>query len=249
MTRYETASLILSRNFADKTKRLPQVPIAPGVGAEAMRLMDSGMLAPAQFAAWPNHLQPRDFAAMYEALDYEHAIRGLPGVPQESLRRAAGFVVTAQLTAITELFRGDNGVELPNIPKLPLNDQAVETAAQHLADPYRRSVALAVFETAAAVIDGPTLDAPTGIYRSAITGISRAHGSVGPEDPAAFAAKQAELDGQRAEIAGVVGGAVLEGLHVAELGGQFHLSDHQLTVVAHNLTRWQPAPEWFAPAA
>lgn len=212
--------------------------------------MGERTLSPEQFAGWPAQLGPDDFAVMQRALNEEHGSRGLPEVSNASLRRAAGFVVAGQLTAVTELFKGDDGVMLPNIHKPGANDPAIATAVDHLRDRYKRTVTLAVLSTANSVIHTAPVTIPAATYRASISGIARAHGPVDPvENPLAFAAKQAELSTQRAEIASVVGDAVLEGLHVAELGGQFHLSDHQLTVVAHNLTRWEPAPEWFAPPA
>ena len=240
-------TLQLAAEFAERTRVVPQVPIAPAVGALAARLMDEGLMLPERFATFPADLNDTHLDVIEAAAVDEHEPRNLPIPSRDSLRRAAGFVTTSLLTTVDQLFRGREGIALDNIHKPAENDPAIAAATEHLRDPASRTLARAVFDAAAEVLGTETAAQRTAAYRAKITGIAREHGPVGPEDPERFAAKQADLSVERKALSATLENMVWGSLSSERVRGTLALSALQIDVAAHNLTRWQPAPEWFAP--
>lgn len=243
-------ALALSYHFTELTRILPQVPIAPGLGAAACRMMDRGTLPPEGLAVWPSALGEADLALMAAGAFDEHHIRDLPLPSGDQLQRAAGFVASSLLTTIHQLSLGEEGRSLPDIPRPVERDPAVAAATDYLRDPEGRAAARDLFSAAEAALNTPLARVMARAYRSQIVQVAHEFGPIDAErDPTAYGEKQAVLSARRADIAYKLGVIIRPELDARGVGHHHELTSEQLDVATHNLTRWQPALAWFAPAA
>jgi hypothetical protein len=190
-------NLAIAASYAEATRKIPQVPIAPAVGVTALRLMEMGLFAPEEFAAYPASIGAAELDLIRAATDREHHPRRLPPVPDAAQRRALGFVTTSILTSADQLALGTDGVKLPNIHKPTEGDPAIARATAQLGDPAFRGKMLGVLESADETLRMASTERRLGQYRAAITGIATRYGAVGPEDGEAFVAKLGEMNDQR----------------------------------------------------
>lgn len=240
--------MLLAYHFAESAKIFPRLPVAPALGLAAAELIRARWIKPGDFAAFPDAMGAEHFAVINAPLVAEHMRQHLPYPDNDRVRQAAGCATVSLLTTVTELFRGEQGAPHDLIPKLAPGDEAIAEATERLGERSDLEVVHTLFTHAAQAVGTPEARRYAEMYRLGIGMKARSHGATIPTAPG-FARKQEALDKLRGMAAGRLSHLVGMQLERARQQGHLPVSPHQAQVAAHNLTRWQLAPEWFAPAA
>ncbi len=230
---------------------LPDVPICPDLGIAAAEMIRAEEpMEPAGLARWPYSTEVdalqgdgRDLALWYRP-------ESLP-LSDDDRRRKLGVVTVGLLTAIDQLALGPDGGRLPDeIPMLLPDDEPMRRSIAWLGVPgnallYERALQFASRAIYRSVGSGPQVAS----YRNDIEGIVCRFDHVDFESqPALLDELNSLLNGKRTDIARHLRSVVTRELEMAALpaltSNGLPLSQHQLFVLAHNLTRPLAAPEW-----
>ena len=245
--------MVLAHAYNIDTRKIPSVPIAIHLGIVAMCEVGEGRMTLPDVVTFPDQLEEPHLAIMREAAIKDHGPRRRPPPSDKMLAKTAGFDIAWLLTAARELFRGDRGEALETIIKPQgLDDPTIIEAIKFLTDPDNRQTLRTALEVVDKVVCLPTTRRNiTRPYKDAITEFANDYDGVTPEsDPVQWGQLMSLMGWQRKIVATRLRGRFTFALLAEqdpenEHGKLRHLTEHQAVTLAHNLTRYHVAPEWF----
>lgn len=246
--------LVLTEAYNEDTRLAPSVPIAPRLGLVAMEGVQQGSMTFEDVVTFADRLEEPHFALMRKAAQDEHGLRGLSVPSDDIFRITAGFDVVSLLTAARELFRQDQRGQSLDVIVKPTgpDDPVIVETIDLLSDPDNLQTYIDTLDVAAAVMRTPKLaEKVLDPYKGAITNLGNLYkGVTRDNDPVRWQQRMRLTDLQRRTVSTGAKRRILPALLAErgtgdEPGRLFHVPSLKLRILADNLTRYKPVPEWF----
>ncbi|HSW66802.1 MAG TPA: hypothetical protein VLI54_06715 [Bacillota bacterium] len=233
---------------------LPDVPICPDLGIAATQMIRATQpMEPDVLARLPYAVDTVTLRSYGNDSLLHYRPDSLP-ISDEDRRRKLGVVTVGLLTAIDQLALGPDGARLPDeIPRLLPDDEPIRRAVVWLGLPGNALLCERALAFASRAIYGRVESNPqVAAYKNSMERTARAYNT------ADFAARpelrgefNSEVANKRLDVSRHLRSVVTRELELAAMPALhvrgLPLSQHQLFVFGHNLTRPAAASEWNEP--